>query len=327
MEKRFKTGLVLGKFCPTTEGHRYLIDTAASQCDTLYVMMCSLVSEPIPGYLRFEWLRKIYLNVPNIKIIHCEDENPQYPYEHKHFWDIWYNSVYKRIDRLDAVFTSEEYGDPFAECLGVEHVLVDIERKVVPISATMVRNNPFKYWDFIPDVVKPYYTKKIVVVGPESTGKSTLVKQLAEHYNCPMVEEYGREYTDKFDDNFKLGMKDFENIAIGHDRNINKALGDKYLIIDTESITTYVFSLLYGVKESSKVLNGYMENQSFDLYLLMDIDIPWVDDGTRDFSDPNDRERHFNLLKSYLDVKAPVRSVSGVGSDRFNCAIKYIDDL
>ncbi|MEO5811714.1 MAG: AAA family ATPase, partial [Rhodanobacter sp.] len=176
-----------------------MINTAASQCEKLFVIIGSLKSEPINGILRYNWLKMIFEDNKNIEIIHCTDENPQKPEECESL-DVFYNefwvpSVYNRVVSLDVVFTSESYGDEFAKYLGIEHVLVDIERKTYPVSGTKVRNNTAEYWDMIPDVVKPYYSKRIVVMGPESTGKSTLIKELAHHYSVDYLEEYGRTYT------------------------------------------------------------------------------------------------------------------------------------
>lgn len=87
--KKFETGMVLGKFYPPHKGHLYLIDTAASQCEIVYVLCCSIKSEIIPGFLRWSWLMSIYKEQPNVKVIHVTDENPQYPEEDENFWAIW----------------------------------------------------------------------------------------------------------------------------------------------------------------------------------------------------------------------------------------------
>ena len=133
--KRFRNSLVLGKFLPVTKGHLYLIDSAVVQSENVYVLCCSLETEPIPGKLRAKWLTQIYSESPNVKIIHVTDENPQLPEEDPdNFWDIWYKTVYSNVDKLDAIFTSEDYGYPFAESLGIEHVLVDKDRVAYPVS-------------------------------------------------------------------------------------------------------------------------------------------------------------------------------------------------
>ena len=152
MEKRFKNSLVLGKFMPVHNGHLHLINEALKQSETVYVMVCSIESEPIDGRLRYNWVYNTFIYQDNVQVIHCQDENPQYDHEcesEEEFYDYWTKSVYNRINKLDAVFTSEDYGETFAKYLDVEHVLVDKERKTVPISATEIRKNPYENWAFI----------------------------------------------------------------------------------------------------------------------------------------------------------------------------------
>jgi len=306
MEKKFERGLVLGKFMPPHNGHLFLINTAIEQCEKVFVMICSLKREPINGLLRANWLRMIYDKQTNVEIIHVTDENPQNPEEctsvDEFYNDFWVPTVFNRVTRVDAIFTSEEYGDEFAKYLGVQHVLVDINRETYQVSGTKIRNNPDLFWYFIPDDVKPYYTKRIAVVGPESTGKSTLVEQLAHDMGTSYISEYGREYVEKVKKGTDLQVDDFFHIAETH----NELLLEKHLvvcrpwlIVDTEAITTKLFGQLYIKDYKDTRIDDIIEHQWFDLYLLMDIDVPWVDDGTRDF--PNDRQKHFNMIKAELD--------------------------
>lgn len=332
MDKKYKNGLVLGKFMPVTNGHLFLIDTAIEQCETTHVMVCSDNTQPIEGWLRHRWVHDIYKDNPNVDVIWCTDQNPQYPHECESvdifYKKYWVPSVYKHIEKLDVVFTSEDYGDEFAEYLGIEHVMVDQPRKSYPVSGTAVRENPFANWGFIPDIVKPYFTKRVVVMGPESTGKSTLVKNLASHYNTDYVEEYGRTYTE-ISGTDNLTDLDFRNIAIKHQKLISEKLkdGHKVIFVDTEAITTKILGKMYlGDDFESFQIDEIISNQCFDLYLLLDIDVPWIDDGTRDF--PNHREEHFNRIKSELDArKIQYTVISGDYQERFEKAITEVEKL
>jgi len=333
MEKRFKAGLVLGKFMPVHNGHLFLIDSAIEQCEIVYVMVCSLKNEPINGKLRWSWLKMLYSGYENVKVIHCEDENPQKPEEcntiDEFYNEFWLPSVYNRIDYLDSVFTSEEYGEEFAEYLRVEHVLVDLERIKHPVSGTLVRNNAFSMWEHIPDVVKSFFTKRIVVLGPESTGKSTLVKKLSEYYTSTYVAEYGRTYTETIKVGTQLGVEDFYNIAIKHNDMLLETqmnIESKYLFADTDAITTKLFGEMYIDGYSDPRIDEIIETQWFDLYLVMDIDVPWVDDGTRDF--PKGREKHLNMIKDELDkLGKKYVLISGDYDERFEKAKKEIESL
>lgn len=340
MVKKYKHGLVLGKFMPPTNGHLFLIDFASLKCEKLYVMICSDETQPISGRKRYQWLQQIYSSHPEIEIIWCEDPNPQYPSECESvdiFYEkYWVPSVYNRILQLDVVFTSEAYGDEFASYLGVEHVLVDIERKQVPVSGTAVRNDPFDNWDFIPFDVKPYFIKKVVIMGPESTGKSTLVKKLSEHFAAHYVAEYGRQYAlEKGDDPWI--ENDFELIAVAQQLFIEQmceVVGDEYpqthqnlLIVDTEVLTTKIFGEMYLGKPIESIVFDQVEKmQDFELYIVLDIDVPWIDDGTRDF--PTHREWHLNKIKETLDNRGIEYTViSGSYDERFDKAVKLIQNM
>jgi HTH-type transcriptional repressor of NAD biosynthesis genes len=85
------------------------------------------------------------------------DEVPSYPHEHPDFWTIWRELIGRYAPPVDVVFTSEQYGDRLASELGARHVLVDLERRTVPISASLVRANPRAYWHYIPERVQPYF--------------------------------------------------------------------------------------------------------------------------------------------------------------------------
>jgi HTH-type transcriptional regulator, transcriptional repressor of NAD biosynthesis genes len=331
--KKYKHGMVLGKFYPLHKGHLYLINTASEQCDEVTLFVCSLKSETIPGELRYKWLRKIYENT-NVRVIHIKEELPQKPEEdinEIYFYEKWCNAVYSNVRKgdLDVIFTSEEYGDEFSSYLNVEHVLVDLPRLTHSVSGTSIRNNPIENWEHIPDVVRPYFKKKIVVVGPESTGKSTLTKKLSEHFKGDLVQEFGREYTDE-NPAKEMDVSQFEEIAHYHKKLIDKTFdeGDSpFVFIDTEALTTYIFGQMYlGPKfYSEKIMNIVLE-QKFDLILLCDIDVPWVDDGTRDF--PHKREEHFHQLKSALKLfDMNYKLVCGNYDDRFRLAKKYVNEI
>lgn len=333
MEKEFKNGLVLGKMMPMTMGHKHLIDTAIEQCETVHVMVCSLKSEPIPGYKRYAWVKQTYMDNPNVDVIWCRDENPQKPEDcpsvDDFYLNYWNPSVYNRIEKLDAVFTSEDYGDEFASYLGVKHVLVDIDRTSVPVSGTLVRNNPYgEMWNYVPDIVKPYFKKKVVVMGPESTGKSTMTKMLAKYFGVKYVEEYGRTYTDNIPAK-EMTIKDYENIAAGHNLLIHNHIydPDKVLFVDTDALTTKLFGKLYMGEFESPFIDKIISNQHFDLYLLLNIDVPWVDDGTRDF--PHKRQEHFDMIKRELtELGLPFVVICGESYvDRFNSAVSEVNKL
>jgi HTH-type transcriptional repressor of NAD biosynthesis genes len=332
MAKRFKNGLVLGKFYPPHLGHLFLIDSALKQCETVHVMVCTLERETIPGTIRYNWIKNHYKNKKGVKVIHCNKELPQYPSdcetEFEFYNQYWVPTVYSYVDQLDAVFTSEDYGDEFASWLELEHVLVDKQRNTFPVSGTKIRNKPLSNWDFIPNAEKSYFTKRIAILGPESVGKSTLNRKLADYFKSEYIEEYGRTYTEKTGTK-NLKTSDFIHIA-KKQYKMNFApmkVASKFLFCDTEAITTKVFADMYINKRNIPQIEDIIAKQKFDLWLLLDIDVPWVDDGTRDFQ--GERQKHLKLLKNELDSRG-INYVTISGSSyktRFKKAISEVNKL
>ena len=276
---KFKHGLILGKFLPPHRGHQLLIETALAQCDCLTVLVCSLVNEPIPGILRYEWLREMY---PPARVVQVTDENPQYPHEHPDFWQIWTDTIRCNIDLpVEAVFTSEDYGDELARQLGTRHVLVDLDRARFPVSGTAIRANPLANWAFIPETVRPYFVKRVAIVGPESTGKTTLAQRLAEHFQTAWTPEYGREYVDTHPLN-ELTLTDLEAIAHGHrdneERDARRA--HKLLFCDTDLLTTTVWSN-HLFAECPAWIEEAARAAHYDLTLLLTPEVAWVKDEQR----------------------------------------------
>ena len=155
------TGFLLGKFLPLHRGHMHLIETARARVDHLTVLVCSLLREPIPGIIRAQWVHELY---PDVNVQHCDDEIPSYPHEHPDFWNIWHRTIRRFVPTgPDFVFTSETYGDQLAALLGAQHICVDLDRKIFPVSGTAVRESPLAYWDFIPPSVQAYYRQLLAL--------------------------------------------------------------------------------------------------------------------------------------------------------------------
>lgn len=298
-EKQHRKGFLLGKFMPPHQGHVHLIEEAGRQVEELTVLVCTIKKEPIPGSLRFAWMKEMF---PEHNIVHVTEEVPSYPHEHPDFWLIWEDLLKRYTDPdTEVVFSSEEYGDEVARRLDIEHVLIDKDRTVVPISGTGIRENPLENWDYIPNPVKPYFVKKVAILGPESTGKSTLTRWLAEQFDTVGVQEYGREHTDAMQEiTLEIKNEDFVVIAEEHLKRVELAgrEANKILFVDTDAITTQVWAEIY-LKECPPDVVRISHEQQYDYYILMNIDVPWVDDGTREF--PHLREWHFDRLLQELE--------------------------
>jgi len=166
--------------------------------------------------------------------------------------------------------------------------------------------------------------KKIVITGPESTGKSLLVKELAEHYNSFYVSEFARKYIDELEQDYQ--ESDLLRIAHGQmlleDEVASLALG--YLFCDTELTVIDIWSQeKYG--RTHDWIKEEMGKRAYDLYLLTDVDLEWTYDPQRE--NEYDRDRLLSLYKKSLESRnINYKLVSGQGDDRLANAIKYIDE-
>ena len=315
MEKQYKSAYVLGKFMPFHNGHKFLIDTAIANSEKVTVVVGTLPTEPIPGEIRYKWVKEQYRTNPNVTVCWINEVLPQTPEEDpEHFWDIWVEVAKRFCPDVDVIFTSEIYGDPYAQHLGIKHHLVDIDRQIVPVSGTLVRQDPFAMWYYLPDHVKPYFVKRIAIMGAESCGKSTLTKELAKVYNTNYVEEYGRTVWE--DNGGYVSVSDFMKISDGRQMIENAMIkqSNKLLFTDTEDLTTQLFLNMYHrytgdigvdwgiVNADEYLLKKLRENKPYDLYILMKPDCDAVQDGTRQFLD--ERWDHYNKLKEGMTNRA-----------------------
>lgn len=171
---------------------------------------------------------------------------------------------------------------------------------------------------------------KVVLFGPESTGKTTLSEQLARHYHTVWVPEYAREYLqDKWNNERKTcEPHDLLPIAEGQMRLENELTkkATNILICDTDLLETKVYSEAYYIGDCDPVLEKYALQNSYDLYLLTYIDIPWEADDLRD--KPNEREEMFSYFKGTLDKYGKnYITLKGDKKTRLEKAINHIDQL
>ena len=171
---------------------------------------------------------------------------------------------------------------------------------------------------------------KVVLFGPESTGKTTLSEQLARHYNTVWVPEYAREYLQNKWNNERKTCEpsDILPIAEGQmklENELTKKASD-LLICDTNLLETKVYSEAYYIGSCDPILEKYALKNKYNLYFLTYIDTPWVGDDLRD--KPNERERMFQYFKETLEkYKCPFVLLKGDKKTRLNTAINHIDKL
>jgi len=234
---------------------------------------------------------------------------------------------------ITHVFSSEHAYTEFFNVLypDAEHVVVDANREKYTISATKLRTEGvYKNWELLPEVVRRYYVKKVVIVGTESCGKSTLVKNLATLYNTNYVEEYGRTFYEELGGCKDITMaEDYQLIAYQHKVDEFNALknANKVLFVDTEAIVTQYYLKAY-LNERDALLTRIANNQKYDLWIFLEPDVKWVDDGTRTFGEQHVREQNNDDLKymlRYMGVQ--YITIKGNYNERITKAINYVDNL
>ena len=265
-------GLVVGKFNPPHRGHQLLLEAAAAQVAELLVLVYAHPDDPAhPAAERAAWLRELYrgddgsqgphVGATPLRIIALTAADGVPPdtaddYTQREFVRQW---LQEHGHRIDLVFSSEAYGPGFAEHLGAAHVAVDNARQQVPVSGTMLRAalaenlpltsnhspliHPFVAAQY--GAVPPAAVPRLVLLGAESSGKTTLSMALAEALGTAWVPEYGRLLHEQ-----KHGALDYEDLLyIGRrqleleDEAAPQARG--WLVCDTNANTTALYSYYY----------------------------------------------------------------------------------
>lgn len=333
-------GFLVGKFYPPHRGHRHLIQTARAECDRLVVLLPHHPSQKIPGELRRDWLREMH---PDCEIHLVSDELGDDVRE-------WARFTVEHLGRApDVVFSSEEYGPRFAAALGCRHVMVDLDRAALPISATAVRSSPLTHLEWLEPPVRAFFVRRVVLIGAESTGKTTLAQRLASHYATRWVPEFGREYWEakvselaerdadgvtRTPDGLpvdgplpELASDEFRHIAAEQQRRENLAAreANRVLICDTNAFVTGTWHERY-LGRRSEAVDAIGRRDRVDLYLLAEPDFPFVQDGWRDGENIRDW-MHTRFLEQLAARPTPVVRLRGSPDERMAAATAAIDTL
>ncbi|WP_227687190.1 AAA family ATPase [Spirosoma arboris] len=316
-------GLVFGKFMPVHNGHLALIEFARKQCDRLIVSMTISPDDVISPALRIQWLTELLAPYSTIEVVAETNEfhDPTLP-----LWEatkLWAAFIKRRFPNVSVFFSSEAYAIPLAHHSGLRHVAFDPPREKVPVSATLIREQPARYWDFIPDVVSPYFVKKICLYGPESVGKTTLARQLATDYKTIFVPEVARDMITSNE----FTLDDFVRIGQAQTEAVQQAerQANRILFCDTDVITTQIYADIY-LREVPPFLYELERQVHYNAYILLDIDVPWVADDLRDHG--HKRPEMLARFRAELDRRnLPYYLVSGSYSERMSTISRITDRL
>lgn len=330
---KYKTGMFGGTFSPLHLGHVNNIIKAANQCEKLYVVLAvSNDEKEVDERLRYKWLQNIVADMPNVEVIKIYDKSTD---KHNTNWEYGRDQVLEQSGKLDVIFVGDDYkGTNIYEELYKDSEVVYFKRDEIDISSTKIRENVYDNFEYLPKIVQKDYTKKVCIVGPESCGKSTLVRNLAKYFNTSYVEEMGRFVCEDAGGIDNMTPDDYFDILFRHKEEERKKLNEanKVLLVDTDSlITLFYYSLMYKdtdeyndkfqmVAEQMSVLNNY------DLYIYLEPDVPFVWDITRSEGDHRDEDNRY--LKEILDRnKISYQVISGDYENRYEEAKKLIKNL
>jgi len=300
--KRYRQGLVVGKFCPLHHGHMHLIRAAVEACDEVLVVSYTKPEfERCGPDAREAWLAALF---PQVRRLVVDDarllalgvapamqvpDNDAGDAAHREFtaWLCWALAGVV----VDAVFTSESYGEGFAAALStyysdrtgarhdVTHVSVDPARCAMPVSGTRIRSDPYAWRRFLDPVVYAAFVDRICILGGESSGKTTLVNALAAALDTRAVPEVGRLHWEA-----RGGIFTYEDMRLIAEGQI--ALEDslaqearRWLVCDGSALTTVFYSEDgYGKVEPAVQA---LAARPYAITLVCAPDFPFVQDGTR----------------------------------------------
>ena len=318
---------IFGKFLPFHKGHEAMINFSLTKCDLLTVLVCCSDKENIPGTVRASWIQKTFENQKKVEVKifnYLENELPNTSKSSESVSEIWANIFKKEFPDYSLLVTSEEYGNFVAAYMNIHHIAFDISKKLFPVSATDIRNDLFTYWKFLPDSVKPDYALKVVILGTESTGKTTLSENLSKHFNCSLVLEAGREIIANSN---SFTFDDLHVVATEHAKRISQSiLGNSPLvIIDTDIHTTKSYSKFIFEKELEVNADIYDSNKA-NLYFYLNKDVVYMQDGTR-LDEPNRNLLDHSHRQVLADHHIDIVEINGSWEQRFEKSVEHIKNL
>ncbi|MER8183792.1 AAA family ATPase [Kitasatospora sp. NPDC094015] len=314
MSARFGHGLVIGKFYPPHAGHHFLIRAAADACELVTVVVMAADLESVPLADRVAWVAEAWADEPHVRVTGMVDNLPV-DYDSDEVWAAQVQLMRVGLAQappagpVTAVFSSEPYGVELARRFGAAAVVLDRGRETFPVSGTAVRADPAGYWTELEPPVRAWFARRVVVLGAESTGTTTLSRDLAAalrarggpHAATGWVAEYGRELTaaklavaratagpgEPVPTVFDLAWDDadFELVCRRQNGAEERAAraGGPVLVCDTDALATTVWQERYrgAVTEPVRQLAAGIPPRA--LYLLTtDEGVPFHDDGLRD---------------------------------------------
>ena len=328
----YKVGMYGGSFNPMHNGHLECITKAACMCEELYVVLSvGNKRDEIDYRVRYRWLYQATKHIGNVRIIILEDNcatKADYTLEvSKADTEYVKSQIGKHID---VVFCGSDYDEnSFWNVNYPDSEFYVFDRD--ELSSTELRKNIYAHWDWLPNVVKPYFVKKVLIIGLESSGKSVMTVNLANHFNTNYIEEAGRELSEKSGTDTLMLKEDFTEILLTQKMNEMKVIehSNRVLFCDTDClITQFYLNFLKGDEENIKLSEAIDGINNYDLVLFLAPDVKWVQDGDRSEEIRDNRPMYRDMLgEIYKSHGKCFRYIEGSYLEKYNQCVELVNDM
>jgi len=336
----YNVGVFPGKFFPPHRGHLNAIIRAATQCDKLYVVVSDNMKiaddicndmklPPMPLALRAKWLSIELQEFEHVTILMLDETGiPPYP-DGTVEWSK--RLLHVMTEKFDAIFGGEmEYKDTYMRNFPdhVTYVVYDYERSKYPVSATNIREDYLHYWDYILGSARGFFSRRMLISGTESCGKTMMVKYLAKIHHTSWSVEYGRYYSNIYlgGNEALMAPSDFCRIAyeqIARDEDALKS-SNKITFFDADAVVTQFYCKMYTGRYNDDI-ERFVDSRKYDVVIMLPPNVKWVADGLRWKSDQKTRERlHAELVKMYENRGFTVIKVK---EDTYESRLHMVDDI
>ena len=340
----FGLGLVVGKFSPLHLGHEWLTRQAALRCNHLLIL--SYANPEFDRCNAANRRRWFAARTPQYETLVIDSallaelcvgrgiavlplpRNDSSDQEQQRFLAWLLKDILKRTP--DAIFCSETYGPSCAsiltEALGhnVAAVVMNPERNQMPVHATQIRQDPYDLRRWMAPEVAAAFVRRIVLLGGESSGKTTLAAALAAHYQTTWVHEYGRELWEQQHGE----MSEEDLLKVGHEqiRREEEVLSSAngYLFCDTSPLTTAGYGLWMFGRVQPELAR--LAAREYDAVILCKPDFPFVQDGSRREAAFRDQQYAWYLQQT-ATLSCPLLKVAGTVPERVRSVAQWLSGL
>jgi len=350
-----RIGIVFGTFVPCHVGQLEVIMKAKKENDGCVIVVSGYEGDSgeqfgLDVYRRFRYMRELFANDNQIYVVKADESHlPEYTES----WDAWlelvevkiHGSLHDPAAQKIWYVGEESYAKELSELTTDEIVVVD--NSIYNVSGEGIRENPLQYWNAIALPFRRAFTKKVLILGAPSGGKTRLVEDLSKIYSCPYSFEYSRKYQEESNVNdFELDGMDYQRLVSGQFQLNRDTIASKanqgLTILDTDVMVTKVYARLgvsdanYAITEEEyrvveQAADTFISRQLWDLILLVPPTKKYVDDGYRNMEFSEDvllRTIHEMMLeeieKSGNRDKVVLLDAKGThGKDEFGYYARY----